>query len=79
MNKVKKTIFLDGTLLRPLVIGQRAIIQSGQQVFRSARIVTIHEQTEAFIHFETLYAHYHLTMSPLPFAVIKPCFASLAA
>jgi len=79
MNKSKKTILLDGTLLRPLVIGQRAIIQSGQQVFRSARIITIHEQSETFIHFETLYAHYHLVMSPLPFAAIKPALMHLAA
>lgn len=79
MNKNKKTILLDGTLLRPLVIGQRAIIQSGKQVFRSSRIVSIHEQTETFIHFETLYAHYQLAMSPLPFAVINPNQVSLAA
>jgi len=79
MNKSKKTIRLDGILLCPLIIGQRAMIQSGNQVFRSSRIVSIHEQTETFIHFETLNAHYHLATSPLPFAAIKPSSMSFAA
>lgn len=79
MNKNKKTILLDGILLRPLMIGQRAMIKSGNQVFRSSRIVSIHEQTEAFIHFETRNAHYHLATPPLPVAVIRPYSVSLAA
>lgn len=79
MNKNKKTILLDGILLRPLIIGQCAMIQSGKQVFRSSRIISIHELTETFVYFETLSAHYHLATSPLPFAVIKPYSVNLAA
>lgn len=67
MKKAKKEIHLDGSLLRPLTIGQGALVQA------------IHEQTEESIYFETLNSEYHLSMRPFPLAVISPLHVRLAA
>ena len=79
MKKSKKEIHLDGSLLRPLTIGQGALVHAGGKVYRTSRVQVIHEQTEESIYFETLNSEYHLSMRPFPLAVISPLHVRLAA
>ncbi len=79
MKKDKKQIHLNGKLLRPLVIGQGAIFHSGGMVYHTSRVVTVHEQSEDMIQFETLNTKYHLSMNPFRCAAICPLPVSLAA
>lgn len=39
----KKEIFLNGTLLQPLKIGGSALVCSGGKVYRTSRVVAVHE------------------------------------
>lgn len=79
MNKNKKTINLNGSLLAPLAIGEAACIRTGGKFLRTARVVAIHEQSEDCIRFETRKYNYHLTMPVLPPAADKLLYAELAA
>lgn len=79
MKKTKKEFYLDGSLLRPIVIGQGALLQSGGKVYHTSRVLAIHEQTEERIHFETLNSNYYLSMRPFPLAAISPLPVRLAA
>lgn len=79
MKSKKKEIYLDGSLLRPLSIGQGALLQSGGKVYHTSRVLAIHEQNEECIHFETLNSEYHLSMRPFPLAAISPLPVRLAA
>ncbi len=79
MNKNKKTINLNGSLLAPLAIGEAASICTGGKFLRTGRVVAIHEQSEDSIRFETLKCNYHLTMPVLPPAADKLLYAELAA
>lgn len=75
----KKEIFLNGTLLQPLKIGDGALVCSGGKVYRTSRVVAVHELTADIIRFETLNSEYHLSLNPFPYAVISPLPVSLAA
>lgn len=79
MKKQKKEVYLNGSLLRPLTIGQGALVQAGGKVYHTSRVQAIHEQTEESIHFETLNSEYHLSMHPFPLAAISPLPVRLAA
>lgn len=79
MNEKKKEVKLCGCLIRPAVVGKTAIYAAGGHVYRTSRVVAIHEQTENMVHFETQKAHYHLSMSPFPLAPASPLPTMLAA
>ena len=72
MNEKKKEVKLCGCLIRPAVVGKTAIYAAGGHVYRTSRVVAIHEQTDYMVHFETQKAHYHLSMSPFPMAPAIP-------
>ena len=79
MNEKKKEVKLCGCLIRPITVGKAAIYAAGGHVYRTSRVVAVHEQTEYMVHFETKKAHYHLSMSPFPLASANPLPAALAA
>ncbi|RFZ77604.1 hypothetical protein DS742_17465 [Lacrimispora amygdalina] len=79
MKKQKKEIYMNGSLLRPIAIGQSALIQTDGKVYHTSRVQAIHEQTEESILFETLNSLYHLSMLPFPLAAISPLPVRLAA
>ena len=79
MSEKKKEVTLCGRLIRPIVVGKAAIYATGGHIYRTSRVVAIHEQTEDMVHFETQIAHYHLSMSPLPLAAVSPFPKQLAA
>lgn len=79
MNEKKKEVKLCGCLIRPAVVGKTAIYAAGGHVYRTSRVVAIHEQTDYMVHFETQKAHYHLSMSPFPLAPASPLPTMLAA
>lgn len=72
MKKDKKDIVISGRLLRPLVIGQSALLFAGGMITHTSRVISIHEQTEDIIHFETAQANYHLSLCPFPFSAVNP-------
>ena len=79
MKKLKKEIHLNGSLLRPLTIGQGVLLHAGGKIYHTSRVQAIHEQTEESIHFETLNSEYHLSMRPFPLTAISPLPVRLAA
>ena len=79
MSEKKKEVTLCGRLIRPVEIGKTAVYASGGHVYRTSRVVAIHEQTKYRVHFETKSAHYHLSMSPFPQAAVNPVPAIPAA
>ena len=79
MKKDKKSIYLNGSLLRPLTVGQGAIVHAGGMVYHTSRVVAIQEQSEESIRFETLNSFYHLSTSPFPLAAVSPLPVRLAA
>lgn len=65
MNSEKKiTKTLNGTLLRPLAVGAKAVILHQGQITLTSRVVEIHSQTEDEIRFETLNTEYCLLTGP---------------
>lgn len=72
MKKSKKPIYMHGSLLRPLIIGQGAYLYSGGQTYHTSPVTVIHEQSEDMVHFETHNSNYHLSMSPFPTAAVIP-------
>ena len=46
MKKLKKEIHLNGSLLRPLTIGQGALVHAGGKIYHTSRVQAIHEQTD---------------------------------
>lgn len=47
MTKSKKSIVMRGALLRPLVIGQGALLHAGGKIYHTSRVVSCDdEQTE---------------------------------
>lgn len=79
MKKEKKNVTLNGNLLRPLIVGQSALVNTGGQIYHTTRVVAIHKYTEEIICFETLNTNYHLSMHPFPLTAIRPLPVSLAA
>ena len=78
MKKNKKEIVLSGRLLRPLTVGQSAFFYACGQICHTLPVVSIHEQTEDFVCFETAKAEYHLSLSPFPRSASAMIPASLA-
>ena len=54
MTKSKKSIVMRGALLRPLVIGQGALLHAGGKIYHTSRVVAIHDQSDDMVRFETL-------------------------
>ena len=46
MTKSKKSIVMRGALLRPLVIGQGALLHAGGKIYHTSRVVAIHDQSD---------------------------------
>lgn len=72
MKKEKKQIVLNGSLLRPLSVGRGALLHAGGNIYHTSRVVTILEESEDCVRFETQNSHYHLSMSPFPLAAVSP-------
>ena len=62
MKKEKKQIVLNGSLLRPLSVGRGALLHAGGNIYHTSRVVTILEESEDCVRFETQNSHYHLSM-----------------
>lgn len=78
MKKSKKPIYMRGSLLRPLVVGQGAYLYAGGVTYHTSPVTAIHEQSEEMVHFETYNSNYHLSMSPFPMAAVIPFPAGAA-
>lgn len=72
MKKDKKEIVISGKLLRPLVVGQSALLYANGKITHTQRVISIQEQTEDIIRFETLQVKYFLSLSPFPSAAVSP-------
>lgn len=70
MKGMKKHIDLNGSLVRPLSVGMRAVIRTGGKLYLTGSVVVIHEQTAEQTDFETADIHYHVSLSPEPVAEI---------
>lgn len=62
----KKKVTLNGMLLSPLIIGQRAVFSAEGNVYYTSPVVAVRESSKDHIRFETMNTHYHLLMSPFP-------------
>lgn len=60
----KKVKTLNGTLMRPLAVGAKAVILHQGQVTLTSRVVAIHSQAEDEVCFETKNTHYRLLTGP---------------
>ena len=63
MKKEKKQIVLNGSLLRPLSVGRGALLHAGGNIYHTSRVVTILEESEDCVRFETQNSHYYLSIS----------------
>jgi hypothetical protein len=79
MNELKKAIYLQGTLLAPLMVGSCAYISYSGQVIRTSRIVAIHEANAWRAYFETLNSRYCVEHSPVPISAELPALRQCAA
>lgn len=79
MNGIKKVIYLQGTLLAPLMVGSCAYISYSGQVIRTSRIVEIREVSGQRASFETLNSHYCVELSPVPISAAMPAYSQCAA
>ena len=79
MTKAKKELKLYGRLMRPIKVGNTAVVSAGGRVFHTSRVVALHEQRADYIHFETQNRHYHLSMRPFPLAMVSLLPERLAA
>ena len=68
MKPVKRTENLNSRPVRPICIGKSAVLMKNGVLYRTAPVITLHQCTSDYIHFETLDAHYHLSFSPFPHA-----------
>lgn len=65
MNKGEKaTRTLSGTLLCPLMVGEKAVIFHQGLITRTSRVVDIHSRTADEIRFETMNTEYRLLTGP---------------
>jgi len=79
MNGKKKFIYLQGTLLTPLTVGNCAYISHSGQVIRTSRIVAIRETGGQRVSFETLNSFYCVELSPIPISATMPVYSQCAA
>ena len=56
-----------------------ALLHAGGNIYHTSRVVTILEESEDCVRFETQNSHYHLSMSPFPLAAVSPLPVRLAA
>lgn len=66
MDPVKKTAILDGSLVRPLRIGRKAIIVHNGKLLHTATVTGIKEYNAENICFETLDTYYRISLSGYP-------------
>ena len=59
--------------------GRGALLHAGGNIYHTSRVVTILEESEDCVRFETQNSHYHLSMSPFPLAAVSPLPVRLAA
>lgn len=79
MNKEEKaTRTLSGTLLCPLMVGEKAVIFHQGLITRTSRVVDIHSRTADEIRFETLNTQYRLLTGP-DCEPAADCFSMAAA
>ena len=78
-NEEERNRSFDGSLLRPLSVGRGALLHAGGNIYHTSRVVTILEESEDCVRFETQNSHYHLSMSPFPLAAVSPLPVRLAA
>lgn len=76
---IKKSAILNGILIRPLLIGGRALILHCGQVIRTAPIVMIHDCGAGKIRFETASTNYTLLTDPDPQTAASAFQLGLAA
>ena len=62
-----------------LSVGRGALLHAGGNIYHTSRVVTILEESEDCVRFETQNSHYHLSMSPFPLAAVSPLPVRLAA
>lgn len=62
MMKAEKT--LEGTLIRPLAVGSRALFLHKGRLVRTSPVAAIHSMTWDEVCFETANTTYHLLTSP---------------
>ena len=75
----KKYIYLQGVLLVPLAVGCCAWISHNGNVFRTSRIVAIHEMSDHRASFETLNNLYCVEFAPAPACAAKLVYGLAAA
>jgi hypothetical protein len=77
MNGKKYTI-LDGVLMRPLTVGDRALILHQGQYIRTSTVVAIQEIAPGQVRFETGNTNYCLVKPTAPQSVCIPICAAAA-
>lgn len=79
MKPNKKCRTLNGTLIRPVSVGNAAIFSSDGLIYHTSVVIALHNKTTNFIHFETQNTHYHLSIQPFPQTDVNPLPVELAA
>lgn len=75
----KKVKTLNGTLMRPLAVGAKAVILHQGQVTLTSRVVNIHSQTANEVRFETMNTQYRLQTGPFHQPVVSLFPLAMAA
>ena len=68
MNPAKQTEILDGSPVRPIRIGRKAIIVHNGKLLHTATVTGIQEYSADTVCFETPDTNYRITLSGYPFA-----------
>ena len=67
MNPAKQTEILDGSPVRPIRIGRKAIIVHNGKLLHTATVTGIQEYSADTVCFETPDTNYRITLSVYPF------------
>lgn len=78
-KRQKRESTLTGNLLGPLIVGQKAVIETDQKVVRTSRVLRIEDWEENRIQFETDNIRYLLFLRPLPYAAVCSFATGMAA
>ena len=73
----KKKITINGVLLFPLHIGDRATIKSGDEVIRTSEVVSIEENNHFRAIFETVNSNYNVVIQKEPACGVLKFFQRL--
>ena len=68
MNPDKRTEMLNGSLVRPVRVGRKAILVHNSKLLHTATVTGIHEYSAECICFETMDANYQISLSGYPYA-----------